>query len=48
MLGIAILVSASLVGAYTPEALADQVVNLPGTEALDVTFNQFSGYVKGK
>ena len=31
---------------YTPEALADQVVNLPGTEALDITFNQFSGYVK--
>lgn len=39
--------SSALVSAeYTPEALADQVVNLPGTENLDVTFNQFSGYVK--
>ena len=31
--------------AYTPEALADQITNLPGAENLDVTFNQFSGYL---
>jgi carboxypeptidase C (cathepsin A) len=31
---------------YTPEALADQVTNLPGAEGLDITFNQFSGYLK--
>ena len=31
---------------YTPEALADQVTNLPGAEALTVNFNQFSGYIK--
>jgi hypothetical protein len=31
--------------AYTPEALLDQVVNLPGAEKLDITFNQFSGYL---
>lgn len=31
--------------AYTPEALADQVTNLPGAEKLDITFNQFSGYL---
>lgn len=31
---------------YTPEALADQVVNLPGAENLDFNFNQFSGYLK--
>ena len=30
---------------YTPEALADQVVNLPGSENLDIKFNQFSGYL---
>lgn len=30
---------------YTPEALADQVTNLPGAENLDITFNQFSGYL---
>ena len=31
--------------AYTNEALADQVTNLPGAEGLDITFNQFSGYL---
>jgi len=31
--------------AYTDEALQDQVTNLPGAEQLDVTFNQFSGYL---
>jgi carboxypeptidase C (cathepsin A) len=30
---------------YTPEALADQVTNLPGAEKLDIPFNQFSGYL---
>jgi hypothetical protein len=32
-------------GAYTPEALADQVTNLPGAEKLTINFNQFSGYL---
>lgn len=31
---------------YTPEALADQIIDLPGTEHLEFSFNQFSGYVK--
>lgn len=31
--------------AYTPEALADQITNLPGAEKLDFGFNQFSGYL---
>jgi cathepsin A (carboxypeptidase C) len=30
---------------YTPEALADEVKNLPGAEALDFSFRQFSGYL---
>jgi carboxypeptidase C (cathepsin A) len=30
---------------YTDEALKDQVVNLHGTEGLNVTFDQFSGYI---
>jgi len=30
---------------YTPEALKDIVVNLPGAENLNITFNQFSGYL---
>jgi hypothetical protein len=29
----------------TKEALADKIVNLPGTEKLDVNFNQYSGYL---
>lgn len=45
----AALVAFNLLGdvsaAYTPEALADQVTNLPGAENLDLTFNQFSGYL---
>lgn len=32
-------------GAYTPEALADQVTALPGAEGLNINFNQFSGYL---
>ena len=35
----------ALVSGYTDEALADQVVNLPGAEKLDIPFNQFSGYL---
>lgn len=35
-----------VLGDYTPEALADQITGLPGTEGLDISFNQFSGYVK--
>lgn len=33
---------------YTPEALADQVKYLPGSENIleKITFNQFSGYLK--
>ena len=31
--------------AYTPEALQDQVTDLPGAENLDFDFNQFSGYL---
>jgi len=30
---------------YTPEALADEVKNLPGAESLDFSFRQFSGYL---
>ena len=45
---LAILSIIALTGAladYTPEALKDQVLNLPGAEKLDVNFNQFSGYL---
>lgn len=35
----------AVVAEYTPEALKDQVLNLPGAESLDVSFNQFSGYL---
>jgi len=30
---------------YTPEALQDEVVNLPGAENLNIPFRQFSGYL---
>jgi len=44
---LSILTSTSLVlSDYTPEALADQIISLPGTENLNINFNQFSGYVK--
>jgi carboxypeptidase C (cathepsin A) len=42
MSGTALITAAD----YTPEALADQILNLPGTENLEINFNQFSGYVK--
>lgn len=35
----------NFINAYTSEALADQIINLPGASNLDVTFNQFSGYL---
>ena len=36
---------ASTAEAYTDAAVADQVTNLPGAEKLDISFNQFSGYL---
>ena len=45
MLALLLALQASFGAAYTPEALADQVTNLPGAEGLDITFNQFSGYL---
>ena len=35
----------ALANAYTNDALADQITNLPGAEKLDLNFNQFSGYL---
>ena len=35
----------ALASAYTDEAIADQITNLPGAEKLDLNFNQFSGYL---
>jgi len=35
----------NVASAYTSEALADKIIKLPGTENLDITFNQFSGYL---
>jgi len=43
LLSLALL--AKLSAAYTPEALADQIINLPGAENLKIPFNQFSGYL---
>lgn len=31
---------------YSAEALADQITALPGAEDIEITFNQFSGYLK--
>jgi hypothetical protein len=45
---LSLLAVASLVPqivAYTKEALADQVTNLPGAEKLNLKYNQFSGYI---
>jgi carboxypeptidase C (cathepsin A) len=42
LLSLALLASAV---AYTPEAEADRITNLPGSENLNITFNQFSGYL---
>ena len=35
----------NIINAYTSEALADQIINLPGASNLEVSFNQFSGYL---
>lgn len=42
-----VLLAGLLSGAagYTKEALLDQVKNLPGAEALNLNFKQFSGYL---
>jgi carboxypeptidase C (cathepsin A) len=43
-----LVLSAALIAqasAYTAAALADQITNLPGAEGLNLTFNQFSGYL---
>lgn len=46
---VAFVVSVALlsqsVSAYTDAALADKITHLPGAEKLDITFNQFSGYL---
>jgi len=47
-LSILILTSLNVfVTAYTSEALADQIKpgSLPGADKLNITFNQFSGYL---
>ena len=40
------IVSASA-SAYSDRGLEDKIFNLPGTELLDIKFNQFSGYLSG-
>jgi len=48
LLSIVVLASVNVfVTAYTSEALADQIKpgSLPGAEKLNITFNQFSGYL---
>lgn len=48
LLSIVVLASVNVfVTAYTSEALADQIKpgSLPGAENLNITFNQFSGYL---
>ena len=45
-IGTLLAASAATAAAYSPEALADEVTNLPGAEGLDFSFKQFSGYVK--
>lgn len=40
-----LLAAASFTNAYSNDALMDQVKNLPGSENLNVDFNQFSGYL---
>ena len=41
------LVLVAVFSAYTDRALQDQITHLPGAEALEITFNQFSGYIDG-
>lgn len=48
LLSIVVLASVNVfVTAYTSEALADQIKpgSLPGADKLNITFNQFSGYL---
>ena len=48
MMNLVLLLSTLLIAnaaTYTPAALADQITNLPGTALLNITFNQFSGYL---
>jgi carboxypeptidase C (cathepsin A) len=35
-----------LTSSYNEDALSDQILNLPGSELLNITFNQFSGYLQ--
>lgn len=42
---VAVTLLAQQASAYTDAALADKVTNLPGAENLQITFNQFSGYL---
>jgi len=48
LLSIVVLASVNVfITAYTSEALADQIKpgSLPGADKLNITFNQFSGYL---
>jgi carboxypeptidase C (cathepsin A) len=45
LLGFLALLPFFVASDYTPEALADEVKNLPGAEKLDFSFRQFSGYL---
>jgi hypothetical protein len=45
LLGLLAVLGVQFTSAYTDEALADKVTNLPGAEDLSLTFNQFSGYL---
>ncbi len=44
---IALMVCTKIANAYTDEAMADQITNLPGIEPIKdlAKFNQFSGYL---
>lgn len=45
-LSAVLLAASAAAGEYTPEAIADQIVSLPGTDDIKIPFNQFSGYLK--
>ena len=44
---VAFMLCVKIANAYTDEAIADQIVNLPGIDPIkdQVKFNQFSGYL---
>jgi carboxypeptidase C (cathepsin A) len=44
-IGLAAFLAYAAVADYTPEALLDEIVNLPGAEKLTIPFRQFSGYL---